>query len=542
MQVAPFAKLTGDRRRRRAHPDEGVEAAVTIADGLKAAALLFVAAIVQVSILTQIHVLGGVPDVLLVTLVAVALLRGAIVGAAGGFFAGLLVDTATLGQLGLTSLVLTVAGYWIGRYGETTGRDRAHAPFLSVAVVTILYAFGLLLVHFVLGEPAPAGAMLEGLGPGDRAQPHPDRAGVRARAPAAARARAVGSRDRGAAPWLAPPAAAARSRKFLPPSTGVAEPYRLTPRLALRVAILSGILARRLRGALPPPVGAAGARGDEVRRPGAGELATAPCACRRRAARSSTATATSSSTNVPATAVELWPSDLPKVYTARYAELRALAHVTRVPLYEIAAGIKVRRVANDPITPVTIREDASEPMVTYLDEHSSQFPGVDDRADVHPPLPVQLARCAGARLRRRDLCDGAAEARQERLPARRRDRAGRRRGLVRHVPPRRRRRGAPPHRRSRPAAQRHRADGSVHARSHGAADARPHAPAGGGEGARSTGSSSRRRAASGLRGGGAIVAMDPQERLDPRARVRAGVPAVGLHGARDGEGARRSRA
>ena len=85
---------------------------------------------------------GGVPDLLLVTLVAVALLRGSIVGAAGGFFAGLLVDTATLGTLGLTSLVLTVAGYWIGRYGETTGRDRAHAPFLSVAVVTILYSFG----------------------------------------------------------------------------------------------------------------------------------------------------------------------------------------------------------------------------------------------------------------------------------------------------------------------------------------------------------------------------------------------------------------
>ena len=42
--------------------------------------------------------------------------------------------------------MLTVSGYWIGRYGETTGRDRAHAPFLSVAVVTFLYAFGILLV------------------------------------------------------------------------------------------------------------------------------------------------------------------------------------------------------------------------------------------------------------------------------------------------------------------------------------------------------------------------------------------------------------
>jgi len=138
---------------------------VRTVEGVKAAVLLFVAAIMQVSIFAQAHILGGVPDLLLVTLVAVALLRGAVVGAAGGFFAGLLVDTATLGQLGLTSLVLTLAGYWIGRYGETTGRDRVHAPFLSVAVVTVLYSFGLLLVHFVLGERAPAGAMLRGLAP-----------------------------------------------------------------------------------------------------------------------------------------------------------------------------------------------------------------------------------------------------------------------------------------------------------------------------------------------------------------------------------------
>ena len=138
---------------------------MTIGDGLKAAVVLFVATIMQVAVFTQLHVFGGVPDVLLVTLVAVSLLRGTIVGAAGGFFAGLLVDTARLGQLGLTSLVLTIAGYWIGRYGETTGRDRVHAPFLSVAVVTVLYSFGLLLVNFVLGEPAPAAAMLRGLVP-----------------------------------------------------------------------------------------------------------------------------------------------------------------------------------------------------------------------------------------------------------------------------------------------------------------------------------------------------------------------------------------
>jgi rod shape-determining protein MreD len=138
---------------------------VNVVDSVKVVVLLFVAAIMQVSIFATVHVFGGMPDVLLVMLVAVALLRGAVVGAVGGFFAGLLVDTASLGQLGLTSLVLTIAGYWIGRYGETTGRDRFHAPFLSVGVVTILYSVGLLLVHFVLGERAPAGAMFRGLLP-----------------------------------------------------------------------------------------------------------------------------------------------------------------------------------------------------------------------------------------------------------------------------------------------------------------------------------------------------------------------------------------
>jgi rod shape-determining protein MreD len=138
---------------------------MTPVDGVKGAVLLFAAAIAQVSIFSQPHVFGAVPDVLLVSLVALALLRGSVPGAVGGFFAGLLVDTATLGTLGLTSLVLTLAGYWIGRYGETTGRDRAHAPFLSIAVVTVLYEIGLLVVHFVLGESAPAGAVVRSLIP-----------------------------------------------------------------------------------------------------------------------------------------------------------------------------------------------------------------------------------------------------------------------------------------------------------------------------------------------------------------------------------------
>jgi rod shape-determining protein MreD len=131
-----------------------------IGDVAKGAAVIFVAAIVQVTLLSDIDVFHGAPDLVLVTLVAVSLLRGSVFGAAAGFAAGLIVDTATLQTLGVTSLLLTIAGYWIGRYGETTGRDRSHAPFLSVAVVTFLYMFGALVLHYMLGEAASAHRVL----------------------------------------------------------------------------------------------------------------------------------------------------------------------------------------------------------------------------------------------------------------------------------------------------------------------------------------------------------------------------------------------
>ena len=122
----------------------------------KAAALFFFVTVIQVTIVSSIGILGGSPDLVLVTLVAVSLTQGSIFGAVTGFWAGLLLDVARLGTLGFTSLLLTLAGFWIGRYGETTGRDRAHAPLLSVAVVTVLYAIGSLAMHFLLRESAPA--------------------------------------------------------------------------------------------------------------------------------------------------------------------------------------------------------------------------------------------------------------------------------------------------------------------------------------------------------------------------------------------------
>jgi rod shape-determining protein MreD len=131
-----------------------------IADALKAAGVFFAAVVLQAAIVSGIEPGGGSADLVLVTLTATALVRGSIFGALAGFYAGILLDTANLGTLGLSSLLLTLAGYWIGRYGETTGRDRLHAPLLAIAVVTVLYALGSLGMHSLLGEPVSVRAGL----------------------------------------------------------------------------------------------------------------------------------------------------------------------------------------------------------------------------------------------------------------------------------------------------------------------------------------------------------------------------------------------
>ena len=123
---------------------------------LRASAVVFVAAMLQVVIVSSLVVAGGAPDLLLVVVVALGLLRGSIPGAALGFVGGLVVDVVTLGTLGVTSLIFTLAGFWAGRYAETSGRDRRLAPIIAVGTITILAsAFGYVL-YFLLDEEVVA--------------------------------------------------------------------------------------------------------------------------------------------------------------------------------------------------------------------------------------------------------------------------------------------------------------------------------------------------------------------------------------------------
>lgn len=127
-----------------------------MSDNLLIAVIVFVAVVLQVTLVASLDVAGGTADLLLLSLLPIAFLRGAVTGAVAGFFGGLLVDVITLDTLGVTALLYALAGYWTGRYGETTGRDRAHAPLVAVLVATIGIAYAGFGLHFLLGEEVSA--------------------------------------------------------------------------------------------------------------------------------------------------------------------------------------------------------------------------------------------------------------------------------------------------------------------------------------------------------------------------------------------------
>jgi rod shape-determining protein MreD len=129
-------------------------------ESLKTAVLLALAAVIQVSVLPVIEVRDATPDLALVLLASIALLRGPFAGVLAGFWAGLVLDTASLGTLGLTSLLLVLAGYWVGRFGEVTTRSSSQPPLVAVALATVVVVLGGGLLHALLGDTVSISQLL----------------------------------------------------------------------------------------------------------------------------------------------------------------------------------------------------------------------------------------------------------------------------------------------------------------------------------------------------------------------------------------------
>ncbi|MGW2812496.1 rod shape-determining protein MreD [Streptomyces sp. NPDC001415] len=133
---------------------------------LLSAALIVVALVVQVSVLARLQLPGAVPDLVLLTVLGLALVYGHLGGAFVGFGAGLLADLAPPADhaAGRYALVLCVIGYLAGLARPDHGRLRTAAGPMLVVVgaaigSTLLYA----LVGALVGDTAARHVGLPGL-------------------------------------------------------------------------------------------------------------------------------------------------------------------------------------------------------------------------------------------------------------------------------------------------------------------------------------------------------------------------------------------
>jgi penicillin-binding protein 2 len=164
------------------------------------------------------------------------------------------------------------------------------------------------------------------------------------------------------------------SRRFLPHDPRVEEPWRFTPRIALRVAVL-GVVALAVFGVLFLRLWALQVLSGSqyLKTAENNQLRTVRLQAPRGVILDRNGLPVV--TNVAGTAVQIWPADLPKKWKSQLAELRALSKILDVPVPQMVAGIKKR--AGDPVTPVTVKVAVHDAQVNYLYERESEFPGVE---------------------------------------------------------------------------------------------------------------------------------------------------------------------
>ncbi len=117
--------------------------------------VVFLAVLLQVSLFSQVPLLGSVANLIPVVIVALGLLGGAVTGAVAGFAAGLLVDVMIGGTLGVASLSLMSAGYLAGRWREGYDIVSSLVPPLLTGGLTALTALIYGALTLTLGVEAP---------------------------------------------------------------------------------------------------------------------------------------------------------------------------------------------------------------------------------------------------------------------------------------------------------------------------------------------------------------------------------------------------
>ena len=124
---------------------------VTWRISLRIALVVVVTIVLQISFFSYLTLFGTTPNVIPLMVVSLGLLGGVMVGAVCGFAAGLLLDSALLQTLGVSSLVLLGAGYLAGRFREGAEVSNSLIPPLLAGALTTAAAAGFAAIQLMLG-------------------------------------------------------------------------------------------------------------------------------------------------------------------------------------------------------------------------------------------------------------------------------------------------------------------------------------------------------------------------------------------------------
>src|SRR5262249_8471987 len=143
-----------------------------------------------------------------------------------------------------------------------------------------------------------------------------------------------------------------RSRRFLPGDPRVEEPYRLTPQLALRVAVL-GAVALAVFAVLFLRLWALQVLSGTKYRAEANDNRVRTIQIDAPRGNIVDSQGHRLVENVLGWSLEVWPADLPKSAKVRQAELGSIAQAVGVPAKTVEA--KVKQYEDDPLTPVVVK-------------------------------------------------------------------------------------------------------------------------------------------------------------------------------------------
>jgi len=119
---------------------------------LLGAATVLTALLVQSTVLARLPLPGGVPDLLLVLVVAFALVEGPLSGTVTGFVTGLLADLGSDHELGRSALAYALVGYLVGLLQDDRPRSPA-LPLVAVAAASVGAVTTYALEGLLLGDP-----------------------------------------------------------------------------------------------------------------------------------------------------------------------------------------------------------------------------------------------------------------------------------------------------------------------------------------------------------------------------------------------------